>query len=419
MQKKLIALAVAGLVSGTAFAQASNVTIYGVGDATFDNVRANSATADNAALPGRNRVTFNSSYIGFKGAESVGNGLTVVFQFETGIGENAGGFGNTSAPGNNTGSSYGWANRDTMVAIAGGFGTVALGNLTGPTRLLGSVFDVNAGATGIGANTALLGKLGGGSGAGVFDQRIGNAIAYISPTFGGFYGVVGYLPNENRGYDTTHALNMSAWTAGGVFGNGPILAGLTWTKAKDAGANSSGGGFSYANNSVLALTAAAGFPAGTAAPVQDATNTRAGFKYDFGMATVGILWDQTKATLASSLGNAKQTVWYLPVTVSLGGGKLIAQYGKAGKVTFGGAVGDVADSLGGLDTSAKHFELGYEYNLSKRTMVKVLFSEIRNEKHASYDYLYGVTAPNTTAYGPGVSLGSDPRGYSIGLRHSF
>ena len=38
MQKKLIALAVAGLASTGAFAQA-NVTVYGVADATFDVVK--------------------------------------------------------------------------------------------------------------------------------------------------------------------------------------------------------------------------------------------------------------------------------------------------------------------------------------------------------------------------------------------
>jgi hypothetical protein len=37
---------------------------------------------------------------------------------------------------------------------------VVLGNLTGPTRALGAAVDVNSGATGIGANSALLGKLG-------------------------------------------------------------------------------------------------------------------------------------------------------------------------------------------------------------------------------------------------------------------
>jgi predicted porin len=448
MQKKLIAVAVAGLVSGAAFAQ-SNVTIYGVGDATFDVVSATGATATNANLPSRNRTTFNSSYIGFKGAESLGNGLTAVFQFETGIGENPTGSFNST-----TGQTYGWAGRDTMVAIAGGFGTLAFGNVTGPTRLLGSVMDPNAGSTGIGANTALLGKLGGGSGAGVFDQRIANAVAYISPTFSGFYGVIGYLPNEGRGTDATASaavaatssvcmsaagvvtnpagpcgaglttlrsnavaavapqLNTSAWTLGGVYGNGPILAAITWTKAKDANASSSGSSFTYGNNAITSF-------AGGAAPLIDATDTRIGFKYDFGMATVGIMWDQMKATLASDLGSGKQAVWYVPVTVKLGNGKLIGQYGKAGKVSWGGTVGTLTSAINGYDDSAKHFMIGYEYNLSKRTLVKAVWSQISNGQNGSYDFLYGVSAPNTTAYGAGVAVGADPRGLSVGLRHSF
>jgi predicted porin len=330
MQKKLIAMAVAGLVSGAAFAQ-SNVTIYGVMDATYDNVSATGATQGSGYnYESRGRTTFNSSYIGFKGSESIGNGLTAVFQIETGVGEDAtGSFGSltgTSSTSVLSGSTYGWANRDTMVALAGGFGTVAFGNITGPTRLLGCVMDPNAGATGIGANTALLGKMGGGSGAGVFDQRIANAIAYISPTFSGFYGVIGYLPNENRSTNVTADTNISAWTLGGVYGNGPILAGLTWTKAKDDGE----AGISYANATTNALTDAL---LGTVVTPQlsDTSDLRAAFKYDFGVATVGIMWDRMKANLigaqATALGftELKRDVWYIPVTVKLGPGKLVGQ----------------------------------------------------------------------------------------------
>ena len=69
MQKKLIALAVAGLASTGAFAQA-NVTVYGVADATFDVVKA-AGDAKNE-LGNTTRVSSNSSYIGFKGAEALG-----------------------------------------------------------------------------------------------------------------------------------------------------------------------------------------------------------------------------------------------------------------------------------------------------------------------------------------------------------
>ena len=54
MQKKLIALAVAGLgLSGAAFAQ-SNVTVYGIFDASFESVK-----ASGAAAAGANRESFS------------------------------------------------------------------------------------------------------------------------------------------------------------------------------------------------------------------------------------------------------------------------------------------------------------------------------------------------------------------------
>jgi predicted porin len=61
MQKKIIALAVAGLVSGAAFAQ-SNVTVYGI----------RKAKSTDGGQDG--------SRVGFKGTEDLGNGLSAFFQ---------------------------------------------------------------------------------------------------------------------------------------------------------------------------------------------------------------------------------------------------------------------------------------------------------------------------------------------------
>ena len=58
MQKKLIALAVAGLASTGVFAQ-SNVTVYGVADASFDIVK--SGGDANNELGNTTRVSTNSS----------------------------------------------------------------------------------------------------------------------------------------------------------------------------------------------------------------------------------------------------------------------------------------------------------------------------------------------------------------------
>ena len=60
MQKKLIALAVAGLAAAPAFAQ-TNVTIYGIADATFDVVRSSNPANSNDTLGSTTRVSSNSS----------------------------------------------------------------------------------------------------------------------------------------------------------------------------------------------------------------------------------------------------------------------------------------------------------------------------------------------------------------------
>jgi predicted porin len=387
MQKKLIAMAVAGLVSGAAFAQA-NVTIYGAADATYDSVTATGSTSGAGNYDRRGRTTMNSGILGFKGAESLGNGLTAVFQYETGVNETGGGT-------NTLTNTQSFMTRDTFVGLAGGFGTVAAGTLTGPARALGAAMDVNAGGTGIGMNNALLGKFGGGSGGGYFDTRFANTIAYISPTFGGASAVVAYVPNENRSVNNGNGsnVNTSAWTAGLNYNNGPIMAGYAWTRIKDTGNN----GFGPLTTGVGPVT------------IDKTENNRLAGKFDFGMGTVGLMWDQSKANLHGTGISVKNSVWYLPVTFNLGGGKLIAQYGQAGNLS----------GVPNLDTKAKHVEVGYEYSLSKRTLLKALYSQITNNRDGSYDFLYGVSAPNTTAPGAGVAAGADPKGFSIGMRHTF
>ena len=79
MQKKLIALAIAGLASGAAFAQ-NNVTIYGVADVGVE--------VGNYGDGAKFRVQSGQSAgsrLGFKGEEALGNGLSAIWTAEMGI----------------------------------------------------------------------------------------------------------------------------------------------------------------------------------------------------------------------------------------------------------------------------------------------------------------------------------------------
>jgi predicted porin len=360
-------------------------------DATMDNISSTGATSA-TDFGSRTRINSNSSYIGFKGVEPLGNGLAAAFQIESGLQSENGGVPAAGA----------WNNRDTYVGLAGGFGTVVFGNVTGPTRALGAKFDVNSGATGIGANTGLLGKgalatLGLGGGASPFDQRISNGLAYLSPNLNGFSGVLAYSTGFTNG-GTFAGKQDSA--AGSVKGNTAWTLGLNY----EAGPIYVGYAYTVVNTTNSGATAADGL----LGALQKAQDNRLGVMYKFGQGTVGLLWDQPKyTTVGAASTDLKASIWMLPVTFNVGAGKIIAQYGKAGNVS------------GTSNTGAKQFELGYEYSLSKRTTLKALWSQISNDSGAGYDFLYPVAKANSTATQAGAGLGADPRGFSLGIRHSF
>ena len=389
MQKKLIALAVAGLASTGALAQA-NVTVYGVADASFDVVRI-SGDANNE-LGNTTRVSTNSSLLGFKGAESLGNGLTAVFQYESSVGfDNAGALG---------------ATRDSYVGLAGGFGTVVLGNLTGPTRALGSAVDVNAGATGIGANTALIGKLGnnllgttdtsgnyaGGSTcarnstcASIFDTRWKNAIAYVSPSFAGLNATVAYVANENKAFHNSGAdgANTTGYDVGVKYANGPAMAAVTYNAVS----------------------------VGNAADLK-VSDLRVGGSYNFGMASVRALFDLARA---DNFGGNKvtQAVYGFGATFNVTpASKLLGQVYVARDLKVNGSSAD--------DTGAKLFEVGVEHSLSKRTMLKATYAMINNDKAATYDFGINAAGIRTGALPGGANaVGGTVSGLSFGLRHTF
>jgi predicted porin len=413
MQKKLIALAIAGLAS-SAFAQ-SNVTIYGAADASFDFIRVSGGAA-NADTPNFQKVSTPGSHLGFKGVESLGNGMAAVFQFESDVNfDGQGTFG---------------ATRDSYVALAGSFGTVALGNLTGPTRAFGEAMDVNTNHDGITSNRAVLGKMGGllqgqsidanseltvvGSnvlsglpglpgqsrssiGSSIFDTRLKNAIAYISPNFSGFQATLGYFATENKSDSALSKIKTSAYDLGLTYSNGPIWAGLTY------------GDIQVRNNPGYAGTEG-GTLSSVGATDLRTKETRLGGKYDFGNATVRLMWSRNQTDAGGGF-DIEQDVWGIGGTFNVtANGKITAQYYDAQDVD-GNAGTLVALIPVGSNTGAKFFSLGYEHSLSKRTMLKAAYARLDNDSNAlGYDF-----AHSTGLAGSDIELS----GFQVGLRHSF
>lgn len=400
MQKKLIAMAVAGLVSGAAFAQ-SNVTIYGVMDTTWENIK----VSDGIDMKSHKRLATNSSYIGFKGAESLGNGLTAVFQFENGINSDVGGWG---------------ASRDTMVALAGGFGTIAAGNLTGPVRAIGAAVDFNPGAAGSGFTGSMYGQVGGVQ-TGV-DNRSPNAIAYISPTFGGMYGVIAYQNGTTTSDAGTsdQTKKSKLWTLGLVYANGPLFAGFGYIKATNPGVAgavvaSSLLDDSFDDDAVTGTYATIngllpGVGTAIAAADDSLKNYRLAAKYSFSTGTtVSGLYDSQKYTI-SDVTNAKRASWMFGVNQNFGASNVWLQYAKNKQLK-----GDICDVMTAVgqdcdDTGAKQWTLGYSYSLSKRTMLHAFYTKLSNDSNANY-----------ALYNNGVAPGKDgdTKVYSFGMRHTF
>lgn len=375
MQKKLIALAIAGLASSAAIAQ---VTVYGVADGTLDMVKVSGSTVATNNVGNFNRVSANSSLFGLKGTEDLGGGMSAIFQFESAMGFDA---------------ATGTLNvRDSYVGLTGGFGRVLLGNLTGPTRGAGASVDVNAGATGIGANAALIGKILQGNGtnnadsvittnapcatrsatcASIFDNRWKNAVAYVSPSFSGLTVTGVVVANENR-KDTPTVANTKGYDFGVRYTAGPVDAAITrnWATIGDAAKT-------------------------------EASLTRLVAKYNFGMGDVRALYDMVE--LDTTTTKNERSIFGFGATFNVGSGKIIGQYYASGDLETNGA--KVANS------GASHVVLGYDHSLSKRTTLKAVFARVANDDAANFDF--GVNATGLAA------AGSTVQGMSVGVRHTF
>ena len=128
MNKKLVAVAVAGLLAAplAAEAQTANVTLYGRFNLTLEAVRGAQVQDAVNGLPvspnGVNRTVYrvssNSSRLGVRGTEALGGGLSAIFQIESTVSADTGG------------GLLG--TRETFVGLQGSWGTVKVGHFLAP-----------------------------------------------------------------------------------------------------------------------------------------------------------------------------------------------------------------------------------------------------------------------------------------------
>lgn len=375
MQKKLIALAVAGLASTAAFAQ-TNVTIYGVADVGVE--WANTDSAGDAGTKFRVQSGQQSgSRLGFRGEEALGNGLKAIFTLEMGLTlDNGQNTAHATPGGNNQNEAnvggFGGSQIFQRQAFAGlshaKYGTATIGRQYTPfylTKLDGDAFALGMGGT---VNN-LMGIVPGNA------DRINNSIVYASPTFAGFSGQVAYSTGDERNLNTKLEDSAKVFAARGAYNNGPFAASLSYHDV-DATA--------LVNNNLPSSKA-----------------WLAGANYDFKIVKLFGSYGQGKTDLSGAT-DTKGRLWSLGVSVPFGAHTVLAQYTDADNKTSGVKNGD-----------ASLWSIGYTYSMSKRTNLYANYSKLSNDRNVGFDINSAISN------GLNAANGSDPTSFMAGVRHTF
>ncbi|MCL2590411.1 MAG: porin [Betaproteobacteria bacterium] len=372
MQKKLIALAVAGLLSAPAFAQ-SNVTLYGSIDFGYVNLGKNAIDG----IGNRNAIDSGISKnnrIGFKGTEDLGDGLKAVFVLETGLsGDQTGMFKDGNA-------------RQTYAGLAGGFGTVAFGRQYTPQHLFTSAVDP-------------FGKQGLGSAGNVLlqDKRLNNLAAYISPNWGGFSFIAGW---------TWNGLGEENWQNNGDARIWAIAPSFTWENLF-VGANYHSAKLNFSQAPDVSALRAYDLYA----------------SYDFGFVKVGGTIGQrvTKKEVTGAVRDTKVLQWMLGATFKVtASDSILASYARARENDYDNA---------GVRSKLGQWAIGYEHALTKRTVLYAQFAiQQQNDAFRQYGFGGSITtdAPvgsvaSSYAINPSTPAATADyrRGFAVGFRHDF
>lgn len=319
--------------SGAAWAQvpSSSVSAYGLVDVSAGRFQ-------NAGTPRLNRVepgSMATSYFGFGGAEEVGGTLKAKFAIESFLRADSG------TSGRFTGDPF-WA-RNAYVGLAGEFGATTLGRNT--TALFVSTLLFNPLVDSFGFSPSIRQVFTPTTGMPFYgDSRWNNSVSYTSnPISGATYTLQG---------------NLREGAADGVGNN---LAGNVIYFRDAWGATLA---FQRVKNG-LGVAPPAGFTH------QD--TALAGLSYDFKVAKLFGQYIQVKTEAAAQ---AKTKIAQIGVSVPLGGGQGLVQYGQA--------------KAAPLNVTNKTVTVGYDYNFSKLTDVYAL---------AMHDRLTGLSNGNSLAAG--------------------
>ena len=394
MQKKLLALSVAGALAAPAAALAQ-VEVYGTIHMSVNKMKYGESST---GLPSVSKfdIASHASNVGVRARESLGGGLSAWAQVET----NA-----SMERSNNLAHTSNFASRNSAVGMQGNFGNIFVGQWTTPWADLDALWGIGTVAT-YGPITSIIGRREttgsapnpncSNSGSGVpgacdsveaaggvghpFWKRISNSLHYQSPVFGGAQVKVAYQANQDKATAgaTVTAADPSMWSAS-----------VTWSgmggRARIGAAFDSHKDFT------------------TVGETDDGWRVTGG--YNFGFVDVGFAYEQMTYKAG---GDWDATQWGVQAAVPIGQGAIRAGYSKAEKPDT---------PLGELDAGATQYNIGYDYRFSKRTTVGAGYAHIKNEDLASFTWSGLSSAQNGASVTP--PPGSDVSIFFISMIHRF
>ena len=347
----LAVLAVCG--TSAALAQ-SSVTLYGRINTSVEHQKLGNASATGLVSSG--------SYLGFKGTEDLGNGLKAGFVLEGTVEADTGG----------TGYSF---DRQSELNLSGNFGMLRLGSFDPYS------YTVTADAISMHNHDA------GPTGDKLYDCELwgGNKIAYRTPTIAGFDAEVQYQFGEKQKdakltvpvLGETIGTHKNGWDLGVNYANGPL-----------------GLGFGYSNLKYSDVVAVSGAQTKFSQFALRAS-------YEIGDLTLGAYYQKQDTKAANQ--KAKRDVYRISAKYVIGASELHANIGQASKYKVNGAK---------TGNSATQWTLAYNYNLSKRTKVYALYSNLSHTESAGINFsgTFNMTPTND----------SDKfRTFGVGIRHFF
>ncbi len=352
---------------------------------------ASSAGACNGTTAGsRLAVDSQNSYLGFRGERKFGNtGLKGIWQIEQSVELDTG-----------TGT---FSNRNSFLGLAGGFGTVKLGNMDTIYKEYGQVEEIFGLTSGNFISPSnVLSQIGiGNNRTARFHERAPNSIQYQTPEFQGFQAGLQYSPDETKN-DTGNTLNKELWSMGVKWESGPLYLSAQYERHKDF--------FGGSNNVSSSVSNIVG-----GAPTPDAHSKDTGMRfsaaYRFGNHRVAgdiarLKYEESGQAAGNKFASYEHTNWAISFESSWGGPwRTAIEYVSGGEGTCKLTIGDCSTTglkgalIGG----------GVAYDLDKQTFLYALAAQLKNDPSAIYS--------NWAASKP--ARGADITQIALGMAYRF